>query len=205
MTPSGHSPASAATPSTEEEGEARQLRVDARANRRRLLEAAAEVFTAKGVSAPISEVAQRAGVGMGTVYRHFPTKEALFEAIVEEHVMKLLESAESLLDSSLPGAAFDEFLDVFSGAVSTKRCLVDALERIGVDVKARFGEVLSRLQGHVAVLLANTQAAGTVRPDVSVEDVFGLIFAACLVADNHGGDPATAERMLRLVRSGLRP
>jgi AcrR family transcriptional regulator len=183
----------------------RQLRTDARANRQRLLRAAAEVFTAEGVAAPISEVARRAGVGMGTVYRHFPTKEALFEAIVEEHCVSLLATAEALRDSPDPGKAFDEFLDSFSAAVSTKRCLADALERTGIDIKARLSELIGELQVHVSLLLSRAQAEGTVRADLNTPDVFALVHAACVAADHQGGDPATTARMLRLVRDGFRP
>lgn len=183
----------------------RPMRADARANRRRLLEAAAAVFAAEGVAAPISEVARHAGVGMGTVYRHFPTKEALFEAIVGEHLELLLATADSLLGAEDAGRALDEFLDEFSAAIAGKRDLGDALERAGIDVKARFIGVIEQLQARVAVLLERAQAAGAVRDDLNSKEVFALVHGACVAAEQQGGDAATMRRMLGIVRDGFRP
>jgi AcrR family transcriptional regulator len=184
--------------------EARQLRSDARANRQRLLKAAEEVFAVEGVAAPIAEVARHAGVGMGTVYRHFPTKEALFEAIVEEHLSVLVEGAGRLVESGDPAKALDEFLGEFAGAITGKRDLADALERAGIDFKARFTPLLERLQASVAVLLGRAQAAGYMRTDVTCDELFALVQGACMAAEKHGGDAATTQRMLGIVCDGLR-
>ena len=119
-------------------GKPRPLRADAARNRARVLEVAYETFAQEGLSVPIDEIARRAGVGAGTVYRHFPTKEALFRAIVASRLQRLIDSATPLLEGDDPGAAFFAFLALLveegekdrawsrrwpaSGSTSRRRC-----------------------------------------------------------------------------------
>ena len=114
-----------------EAAEQRPMRADAVKNRARILEAAEEVFAANGLSAPIDLVAEQAGVGVGTVYRHFPTKEALFEAIVLTGLQELVAAATAPADDQDAGEAFYAFIRTFATKVSIKHDLVDALERGG--------------------------------------------------------------------------
>ena len=184
---------------TQHDVEARPLRADARRNRERVLEAAEQVFATEGVSAPIDEVARVAGVGVGTCYRHFPTKEALFEAIVLRRLEQLTELARGLSTAEDAGAAFFQFIDRFGALVGEKRDLSDALEAAGVDVKARAAGPSDELRSAATVLLERAQAAGAVRDDVDAADLFGLIVGTCKMAD------ASAPRMLGIVCDGLRP
>ena len=114
----------------------RPLRADAAKNRERILEAAEATFTAEGVAAPIDAVAQRAGVGVGTVYRHFPTKEALFEAIVTARLDALCETTKQLAEGEAPDEAVFSFLREFGRQASAKQDLFDAMDAAGLDIKS---------------------------------------------------------------------
>ncbi len=174
----------------------RALRADARRNRARVLEAAAQVFAAEGLSAPVHEIARRAGVGTGTVSRHFPTKEDLLAAIEATRLTKLLAQADELARRENPGTAFFAFFTVLvrEGAADhglaelagTGRRL-DALgERLGADICGRLGE-----------LLVAAQESGDVRADVGYPDVRALM-SACM---SRGNDPL--EPILAVVTDGL--
>lgn len=182
----------------------RPLRADARRNRDRILQAAQEIFATEGLSVPIDDVAKRAGVGVGTLYRHFPTKEALFEAIVISRMEELTATAECLTTSADPGGAFFSFVAELGSVVATKRDLSDALNSAGVDVKARAAHVFEAFGAAVAHLLARAQDAGAVRADVTVPDLLGLVVGSCLASTPTplSGDP---NRMLAIVCDGLRP
>ena len=126
------------------------MRSDAVKNRLRILEAAEEVFAARGVAAPIDEVAERAGVGVGTLYRHFPNKEALFEAIVVTRLEELARRPAPLPVAGDPGDAFFSFLRQFAGKVSNKHDLIDALGAAGIDIKSRCAAMADELEAGVA-------------------------------------------------------
>src|SRR6202011_5302498 len=114
---------------------ARPLRADAVRNRARLLEVAYETFAAEGLSVPIAEIARRAGVGAGTVYRHFPTKEALFQAVIEDRMRRLGDDVHALLESAGPGEALFSFLrSLVLQWGATDRGLVDAPAGLGIDI-----------------------------------------------------------------------
>jgi AcrR family transcriptional regulator len=115
----------------------RPMRADAVKNRQRILAAAEEVFAAGGVAAPIDEVAERAGVGIGTLYRHFPNKEALFEAIVVTRLEELADAASAPSGTGDPTDDFFDFLLLFADRVSHKHDLIDALGAAGIDIKSR--------------------------------------------------------------------
>jgi len=185
--------------------EGRPLRADARANREKILKAAAEVFTAEGVGACVDEVATRAGVGVGTVYRHFPTKEDLFEAVVLDHFATLVATVERLTEAEDPGAAFEEFVDVLADTVADKKDLADALGDAGVDIKAKAGGTFDRLRQLVELLLARAQAAGSVRGDIDADELFALVHGTCSAAMQAGRDRASLRRMISVLCAGLRP
>jgi AcrR family transcriptional regulator len=189
----------------EPERGARPLRADARANREKILEAAAAVFTAQGVGACVDDVALRAGVGVGTVYRHFPTKEDLFEAVVLDHFTALVAKVELLTQADDPKAAFEEFVDVLADAVVDKRDLADALGQAGVDIKAKAGGTFDRLRGLVDVLMVRAQQVGAVRDDVDADELFVLVHGTCGAAVQAGRDRASLRRILSVLCAGLRP
>ena len=185
------------------EGE-RRLRADAQRNHDRILAAADEVLAVEGLSAPIDEVALRAGVGVGTVYRHFPTREALYEAVVVARIERLVAEGLDRATADDAGAAFFGFLSSLVEQGAQNVALVDALARAGYDVKVAKGQVKARLFGALAELLSRAQAAGAVRTDVDTEDVIGLLAASCITTDREGG-AAAAQRRLGIIFDGLRP
>src|SRR5579859_1789389 len=117
------------------------VRADARRNRERVLEAAEATFASGGAAVPLDEIARRAGVGAGTVYRHFATKEALVEAVLVDRLEALLQQARTALQAPNPGAAFFDYFESMIADAEEKLDLADALGRLGVDVKAATAEV----------------------------------------------------------------
>src|SRR5258708_27983211 len=146
------------------------LRADARRNRQRVLDAAETAFARDGISVPIDEIARRAGVGAGTVYRHFPTKEALVQAIIRGRLERMAAHARSLAGAQDPGEAFFGFLSVLVAEGTAKRDLVDALSAGGFDVRHTTMAVGQEFRDAVAELLVRAQRAGAVRDDVGTAD-----------------------------------
>ncbi len=128
--------------------------------RRRVLEAADEVFASEGLTVPIDEVARRAGVGVGTIYRHFPTKQALFEAIVLARIEALVQEGEALCAAEDPGAALFTFISELVDLAVKKRDLSDELARAGVESEQLVGGVKERLERCFDVLLERAQDSG---------------------------------------------
>jgi AcrR family transcriptional regulator len=155
--------------------EAKQVRADARRNRARVLLAAKTAFAADGLSVSVDEIAQLASVGPGTVYRHFPTKEALFAAVVQERLESLAEQARELRASEDPGAALFTFIHRMVAEAAPKRDLVDALAQAGVSVTAELAGAGAILRDEVGQLLARAQRAGSVRDDVDTDDLMALL------------------------------
>ena len=185
-------------------GEAgRPLRADARRNRARVLEAAEEVFATLGVGAPIDEIARRAGLGIGTVYRHFPTKEALWEAVAEGRFERILADLRASASGEDPGGAFFEVLGRVVAEGCAKRDLGDALLGAGIDMTARHREAIAALRSAVELLLQRAQEAGAVRRDVGVEELFALVGGACSAGDRGFGE-ADPRRLAAVVCDGLR-
>lgn len=181
----------------------RPLRADARRNRAKVLEAAEEVFATEGLAVPVDEVARRAGVGVGTVYRHFPTKEALFEAIVVARIEALVERAEELGTSDDPGDAMFTFISELVQTAVSKKDLTDELARVGVESEQLVAAVKERLERAFDVLLQNAQAAGAVREDINRTDVTALVMCCCMAADQQGCRDATP-RLVAVLCDGFR-
>lgn len=178
--------------------EPRPMRADARRNRLRVLEVAAQVFAAEGLSVPVHEIARRAGVGTGTVTRHFPTKEALFEAILRQETARLVELADALAEHESPGTAFYAFFAAVIRAGAADRGLAErlaaALNHDGLDQRVGTDVLCERLDG----LLSNAQQAGAVRTGVTLADVEALM-VACM------SRPDGAETVTAVVTAGLHP
>ena len=185
--------------------EARPQRADAVRNRRRILDAAEEVFAAQGVSAPVDVVAESAGVGVGTLYRHFPTKEVLIEAVIEARLEDLVDDVTAQAEAADPGEAFFSFLHRLAHMAATKRDLMDALGAAGVDFKAHRAETFSRLERGLDVLLGRAVAAGAVRSDVASDEVFGLVAGTCMAVARPETPDWSFDRMVDIVCDGLRP
>ena len=180
-----------------------RLRADARRNRDQILAAAEQAFSQDGLGVPVDEIARRAGVGAGTLYRHFPTKEALFEAVVVAHMEQLASEARAALESDTPSEALFGFIARLASEGRTKRNLVDALTGAGIDIKAVAAAPKAEFEQAFAALLEKAQRAGEVRPDLTVADLFGLVMGTCTMADER--DESSQRRMLSVVCAGLRP
>jgi len=186
--------------------EGRPLRADAAKNRERILVAAEETFAEEGVSVPVDKVAERAGVGVGTLYRHFPTKEALFEAIVFTRLQQLVEATEAFAARADAGPAFFDFIEVFAAQASAKHDLMDAMATAGIDIKTACAAELERMELGIAVLLERAKQAGAVRRDVDPSTVIGLVVGTVVAAGRRpGSNPASYRQMLDIVCDGLRP
>jgi AcrR family transcriptional regulator len=181
------------------------MRADARRNRARVLEAAEAVFAAAGTSASTEEIARRAGVGVGTVFRHFPTKEALLRAILEERLTVLAAEAEALASSPDPGAALRGLFTRMVEQSAAKRTYADALADAGLDLSAALPEAARRTRSALAALLASAQRAGAVRADVGVAELLALVVGASRAAEYAGWDREVGRRTLQVVFDGLRP
>ncbi|AQZ60400.1 hypothetical protein BKM31_01700 [[Actinomadura] parvosata subsp. kistnae] len=177
------------------------MRADARRNRARVLDAAETVLARDGLAASMREIAEVAGVGVGTIYRQFPTKEALYQAIVEDRMRRLADRAGELATAEDPGAAFFEYFTTIVADSTMKKVLVDALAVAGIDAKAGSPDI----KGAIETLLTRAQRAGAVRGDVGMEELLALLSAACLAAQHHHWDEGLRTRTLAVVFDGLRP
>ncbi|BCJ31394.1 TetR/AcrR family transcriptional regulator [Actinocatenispora sera] len=179
-------------------------RADAARNRARVLEAAQEVFAAEGLGASTEQIARRAGVGVGTVFRHFPTKEALLSAVLAARLETLADEAERLAADGDPGTALFDFLARTVEASGPKVAYADALERAGIGTDQVVAPVRGRVTKAVGVLLERAQQAGAVRDDVAVAQVFVFIHGASRAVPTIADDGVRAAT-LRMMFDGLRP
>ncbi|OJZ73951.1 TetR family transcriptional regulator [Mycobacterium paraffinicum] len=181
---------------------ARPLRADAARNRARVLDVAYETFAAEGLSVPIDEVARRAGVGAGTVYRHFPTKEALFTAVIEDRMRRLIDDGHALLESEGPGEALFAFLrSMVLQWGAADRGLVDALAGYGIDIACAAPDAEDAFKAMLGELLRAAQEAGTARRDIEMQDLKAIL-VGCQAVQAY--DSALAERATDVVVDGLR-
>jgi AcrR family transcriptional regulator len=190
-----------ADPLPTEDG-ARPRRADARRNRARLLEVAHEVFAAEGLSVPIDEIARRAGVGPGTIYRHFATKEALFQAVMQSRVEALVAIARTLRGADDAGAAFFDFFTTMIEEATGNKALAECVATEGLEFELGDGAAPHELELAIDELLRRAQQSGAVRADVGSRDIKALLIG-CMATEAYGlGD--SNERMIAVVRDGLR-
>ena len=175
------------------------MRSDAQRNRAHVLDIARRAFQTGGLGAPIDDIARQAGVGVGTIYRHFPTKQHLIAAIICDRMDRLATDATEHARDPDPGAAFFRFLETMASEFAHKRHLGEAITSI--DMRAATDASKVRLKAGLSKLLRRAQAAGAVRADVRIEDVLALVAAALPTPDRP--KPATA-RLLAIVSDGLR-
>jgi AcrR family transcriptional regulator len=180
---------------------ARRLRADARRNRERLLVAARAQLTAEGPEAALDDIARAAGVGIGTLYRHFPTRDQLLEAVLQDAFDELEAEAGALLDSPDPGAALVDWLRAnVRHAMSYKSLAATVmLCQLGEDSPPC---ERARLAGDR--LLQRAQASGEVRADVEIDDVLRLVNAVALAVEDSPDPEERGARLLDLVLDGMR-
>lgn len=182
------------------------MRADAARNRKRVFDVAERLFTQKGLAVEIDEIAEAAGVGVGTIYRHFATKDALVRAVFAIPIEDLIERAKSLAGAPDPGAAFFTFFDELVALATAKHRLVDALSKSGEAVIGTPAEIASRharFRAAFEVLLTRAQRAGTVRRDVGAPEIVALVNGAFPYLQRSGGTREEHVRLLRFIVDGL--
>src|SRR5882757_2383537 len=181
---------------------ARPLRADAQRNRDRLLEVAVRAFSDGGADITLDAIAKEAGVGIGTLYRHFPTREALIEATYRNELARLCDAADELLDTQRPEDALRIWMDNFVDYMTTKRGMSEALRAVIASGGNPFAHSRAMLFEAATTLLRAGAAAGTIREDVPAADVLASLSGITLAA----GDPeqrVQAGRLLNLLMDGL--
>ena len=181
----------------------RPLRADAQRNRDRLLAVAVQAFAHDGPDVTLDAIAKEAGVGIGTLYRHFPTREALVEAAYRSELAKLCDAVPGLLAAGPPDRALRAWMDLFVEYMTTKRGMSDALRAVIASGGNPFSESRDRLTGAIGALLRAGADAGMLRGDVATADVLASLSGVSLAA----GEPAQREqagRLLDLLMDALR-
>ena len=182
---------------------ARKPRADAARNRERVLEAAKGVFSAGGAEASLEAVARTAGVGIGTLYRHFPTREALFEAVYRREVQQLADLAERLKDEKDPVEALRRWMHSNVRFVATKKGMVASLALAAYTNSELYAFSFERLTAAVRGLLDRAIAAGEIRDDISAEDLLRALVGMCYLNDK-GGWQKSVLRLIDVFIDGLR-
>ncbi len=182
----------------------RAQRVDARTNRGRILDVAEEVFGKGGKSASTEEVARQAKVGIATVFRHFPTKAALVEAVLVRRFDRLRDHAGSLLAAPDPGTAFFDFFTHLVADAATKIAIGEALQDLTATTDGPAAQASLGLRQSFAALLRRAQQSGAIRDDAELPEVYALLVATSRAASQPHLDTEVRARMLAIVFDGLR-
>lgn len=182
----------------------RPLRADAARNRQRLLEVAADAFAEHGTEASLEDIARTAGVGVGTLYRHFPTRADLIAEVYRASADELCADADRLAAELPARDALDAWLLGFVGYVARKRGMASALKAaLGPESAAVFHTARGRFEETAGRLIAAAQADGSIRRDVEPSDVMRAVSGVCM-AQAEAQDPERARRVIRLILDGLR-
>jgi AcrR family transcriptional regulator len=179
---------------------AEQLRADARQNHARLISAATEAFADKGADAPLEDIARRAGVGIGTLYRHFPSRLALQAAVFRTQVRAICDQGDALTRTDSPGPAFASWARALAGYLVTKRGLSRTLiDAVGVESEL-ITSCWTTMRETTERLLVNAQRAGVIRPDVTAMDVMRLIHGVAVSSEK---DRDRTDHLLSITLDGL--
>ena len=204
MTSLPRKPAPAQPPTAH--GTDRELRADARRNRERILRTAQQLFATEGLGVSLDEIARRAGVGPGTVYRHFPAKEALYLAVATDMLKRLVAEADVLAATDDPAAVFT-LLSRMMATGAENAAVKSALAAAEFDLRTAAPDVAADLTRHVADLLNRAHAAGAVRHDLTADDVMALV-AGAFAAIRHANAETSRKRsahIAQIILDGLRP
>ena len=203
---SSQSPEPASATSQAVRGSDRELRADARRNRQLVLRTAQQLFATEGLGVSLDEIARRAGVGPGTVHRHFPTKEALYLAVATDMLRQLVTEAEALAVGADPAALFT-LLSRMMATGAENVAVKSALAAAEFDLRTAAPDVAADLTRHVADLLDRAHAVGAVRPDLTADEVMALV-AGAFAAIRHVGAEKSRQRsahIAQIILDGLRP
>jgi AcrR family transcriptional regulator len=183
---------------------ARPLRADARRNREKILAAAVRVFAEEGLDAHLERIAKEAGVGSATLYRNFPTREALVEAVYRNEVAQLCDAAPALLAEKPPLEALHDWTRLFLDYVTVKYGVIDALRTIAASGHGNpYGHSRELIWDALRVLMDACVAAGVIRADIGPDDL-GTALEGIALTSSGREDRARAERLLDLTLDGLR-
>jgi AcrR family transcriptional regulator len=180
----------------------RSVRADAQRNIDSLLRSAVEVFATSGVDAPVREIAEKAGVGVGTVYRHFPQRSDLIAAVFRNEIDACADAAPILAAEHEPGEALARWMQRYAAFIAIKRGLATALHSGNPAFDPLRGYFEQRLQPVLRTLLDAAAAAGEVRADVDTDDLLRAVASLCMHSHDEGS--AYAQRMVALLMDGLR-
>lgn len=180
----------------------RPLRADAVRNHELLLAAAAAAFAARGADVPLEDIARNAGVGVGTLYRHFPTRDVLVQAVYRHEVDVLCESADRLLETLPPDQALAAWMQLFVRHVATKRGMLSVLKPMMSTDAAFYQQSRGRAVAAATKLLDAGVAAGTVRSDIRGDDLLRAVGGICMTTDQERAE--ASERLVSLLFDGLR-
>ncbi|MFB9392540.1 TetR/AcrR family transcriptional regulator [Streptomyces coeruleoprunus] len=183
----------------------RPMRADARRNHERLLRVARAAFAEHGTDAALEDIARRAGVGIGTLYRHFPNRHALMNAVFQDALTALLQRSHELAHADEPCTALVEWLRAIVTHAGEYRGLARALMSASYDPSSALSQCSVPLRAAGERLLTRAQDAGVVRRDVSIGDLMQLTNAIALAAEQDPSDPELADRLLTLTLRGLKP
>ena len=185
-----------------EDGKPRPMRADAQRKMNSLLQSAMEVFRTSGVDAPVREIAERAGVGLGTVYRHFPQRSDLIVAVFKNQIDACADAASDIASKYEPGEALARWMQRYVDFIGTKRGLAAALHSGDPAYSALPVYFNKRLRPALKTLLDAAVAARVVRPGIEADDLLRAVATLC--HGPHGQEPVYARRMVELLMDGLR-
>jgi len=181
----------------------RAPRADAQRNRERLLEAAKQAFAAAGPDVGLDEIARRAGVGIGTLYRHFPNRDAIVEAVYRREVQQLADAATRLLGSLPPDAALHQWMVLFIDYIATKKIIASALGSITGGASELYASSSVRIKDAMALLVTSAAASGDIPADTDPADLQRALVG--FAYGNAGpGWEASARRLIDILMGGLR-
>lgn len=180
------------------------LRSDAVRNRDALLWAATRLFATPGAETSMRAIAREAGVGIATLYRHFPTRESLVDAVYRDQVQRLTQGARELLAQMPPAEAMRSWMDIFGDWLATKHGMIDTLVAMADSGQTAHAEYRDELLAAITAILDAGRGAGDIRDDVTAEDISAAIIGTFTVA-GRSGQSAQVARLLDLLMDGLRP
>jgi AcrR family transcriptional regulator len=181
----------------------RKPRADAQRNRDGLLEAAKAAFVEVGPEASLEEIARRADVGIGTLYRHFPTRDAIVESVYRREVQQLADAAPRLSESLPPAEALRAWMRVFIDYIAAKKVIAPALKSLVGGGSALYADSSARINGAIALLVERARASGDIRPDADSADLLRALVGFAYV--NSAPDwEASARRLIDLLIDGLK-
>ncbi|GAA4214876.1 TetR/AcrR family transcriptional regulator [Actinocatenispora rupis] len=182
----------------------RPMRADARRNYERLLSVARDTFTEHGADASLDDIARRAGVGPGTLYRHFPNRDALLGAVLADWVEDLRGQATELCSDPTPDAALERWLGLLLGHLTTYKGLAAAIIASTGEDHSALAHACDPIHDTGATLVTRAQSAGTVRADVTAADIHRMVHGIALITENLPDRDDAARRMLAVLTAGLR-